>query len=303
MTVDYECQLIICVFLLLSIVFTAICRHRKNKDKDKDRGVKQTLCDAIIAFSIFILVLILINACFLIAKNINFMGESVLKYNEAQQMVVSALVAGCIAFFQFEIQQAINEKNKKETEQREQFHIKEIKSDRIKEMQICNELSAYALNFNIPSCRVIYEKQYNRLLEAKYFIRISATNERQQIHPHYFKPNAKDAEGGYGIKAEVIGLNENKYKCVICSEYIDISFVGGFEELNYFFTTPTIVDGEQSALAIKVTYSGSDTSYDDKKYSRLKFSLDFQLVPSGGYDENGKFVINVVNPLITAHSD
>lgn len=291
----------ICGLLLFFIVVAVICRLRKNKNEDS--GIKQTLYDALIAFLVFIFILILINACFLVAKKINFIGESVLQYNEAQQMVISALVAGCIAFFQFEIQKAIDRKNSAESEQRKKFHIKEINSERIKEMQIYSEISAYALNFNIPSCRVIHAKQYNEQSEVKFFIRIFATNERKQIYPHYFKPNDKDAPDGYGIKVEVIDLGTNTYKYEICPEHIDISFLGGFDKLDNFFTAPTLVDGEQVSLDMKIIYNGNDTSYVEEDYSKIKFNLSFQLIPHNGYDENGKFDIKIIQPLISTHHD
>lgn len=42
------------------------------------------------------------------------------------------------------------------------------------------------------------------------------------------------------------------------------------------------------SLQIELSFLGSDTSYAEKEYANFNFTVEFELVPNGYYDEDGK---------------
>lgn len=288
--VGWQIGICLCASFILLVICLVWNKIKKKNNNNIDKRIKYEL---LIAIFIFVVGLFFVNICFTLAARIEHGFESVLKYNETQQMVVSALVASCIAFIQLQIQRAIENKNEEESNQREAFHVNEIKSERIKDMQIFSKIKAYGLNFNIPRCKVIYADRYNALLKPVFFIQIYADNDFNQIYPQYFKPNKED-----GIKMKIDGFNKNQYTFNADSGRIDICFTDGFEKLNEFFTVPIMLDKERVTLKVSIEYTGTDTSYDDEKYSEFNFSLEFNLIPCSGYDENGRFSIKVIDPNI-----
>lgn len=288
--IGWQLGICLCVPFILLVICLVWNKIKKKKNNNVDKRGKY---DLFIAILIFVYGLIFVNACFTLSARKEYGFESVLKYNETQQMVVSALVAGCIAFIQLKIQRAIENKNEEESKQREAFHVNEVKSERIKDMQIFSKIKVYGLNFNIPKCKAIYAKMYNVLLKPVFFIQIYADNDFDQIYPQYFKPNKED-----GIKVKIDGFNESEYTFIADSGRIDICFTGGFNKLNEFFTVPVMIVKERVMLKVSIEYNGTDTSYDDEKYSGFNFRLEFNLIPCSGYDENGRFSIKVIDPNI-----
>ena len=292
-SVGWQIGICLCASFILLVVCLVLNKVKKKENNNVDKRGKY---DLFIAIFIFVFGLLFVNVCFTLTARIEYGFESVLKYSETQQMVISALVASCIAFIQLKIQRAIENKNKKESEQREVFHVNEVKSERIKDMQIFSKIKAYGLNFNIPKCKAIYADMYNELSEPVFFIHIYADNDYDQIYPQYFKPNKKD-----GIKVKIDGYNEAQYTFNADSGKIDICFKGLSEKLNEFFSMPTrpaLFDKEMVTLQVIIEYTGTDTSYDDEKYSEFNFSLEFNLIPCSGYNEKGKFSIKIIDPNI-----
>lgn len=308
-------QVVIIVCLIFAFIFFMHIKYivkkiRDNKNNSKIKLIwlkhikskhikmikecfQHNVKEVYVALFIFIVVLSLINLMFLVMKRCSFIFESVLNYNEAQAMIVAALVAGAIAFFQFKMQKLLNKKNEEDSTQKQKWHRDELENAHLSSLIDKKNIKLIGINFYLNSSK-IYLPEMNKNYSG-----------------HYIKMISKDGLGFFRdddqVKIKKVYVNNKKSKCKYVNDDIDgNALMIPVEELNDFFVFPLQISRHYEHFAHnvnlkiigKVSNKGIRCSCNQKNendFLKFGFKCNLVIVPDSGYKRDGTFQIKILD--------